>query len=172
VATVTEIAGTIGLTSISGDVGKAIEIGQWANGEGFARWEHAFILLPAGMILEAEPGGARIVPLHYTDVYWCRNIRLILGSGEADPALLNDTAEGMKGIGYSFLDYAALSAYRLHLWTPGLKAYIGNTKHEICSQLDDDFYLRLGAHIFDDGRWPGYVTPASLYRRDLELAAA
>lgn len=66
--------GTIGLTLIEGIVGDLIEAGQFLNGEGLTRNEHAFTLLPGGMILEAEPGGARIVPYHYgTNVYWCRN---------------------------------------------------------------------------------------------------
>jgi hypothetical protein len=66
--------GTMGLTPIAGEVGRLIRLGQKLNGNGFSTWEHAFILLPGDQILEAEPGGARIVPLHYDDVYWCQGI--------------------------------------------------------------------------------------------------
>lgn len=164
------LPGTIGLTPISGRVGKLIEFGQFLNGEGFQEWEHAFVLLPGNNILEAEPGGARIVPLVYTNVYWCENIwRLV---AHVDPAVITTVAEHMKGIPYSALDYFALAAHRLHIPVPGLKQYIVESAHEICSQLADDFYQRLRAQIFDDGRWAGFVTPASLYRRDLELQSA
>lgn len=162
--------GTIGLTTISGEVGRLIRLGQWLNNEGFERWEHAFVLLPGGNVLEAEPGGARIVPLVYTDVYWCNNIRKLLPvePGTA-PDLLNEVAKPFRGVGYSALDYFALALHHFHVNPPGLKAFIENDHRLICSQLADEFYLRLGAHIFDDGRWAGFVTPASLFRRDLEL---
>lgn len=161
--------GTIGLTQISGEVGRGIEFGQWLNGEGFERWEHAFVLLPGDLILEAEPGGARIVPLHYSDVYWCRGLyRLLPPKTPAQDAALNQVAQQFKGVPYSFLDYGALAAHRLHIPVPGLRDFIKDSGHEICSQMADDFYLRLGAHIFTD-RWTGDVTPASLYNRDQEL---
>lgn len=162
--------GTIGLASISGNVGKGIEIGEWLNGEGFHEWEHAFVLLPGNKILEAEPGGAKIQDgVNYAPIYWCNNIYKLLKTPPTD-LILNNTADDLKGIPYSFADYAALSMHRLHLPAPGLKKFIQTSKHEICSQLADDFYWRLGVQIFDDKRWPGYVTPASLYNRDLELA--
>lgn len=159
--------GMIGLTQISGEVGKGIEFGQWLNGEGFQKWEHAFVLLPGDLILEAEPGGARIVPLHYSDVYWCRGIYELLPQ-PPNQQQLGIIAAQFKGVPYSFLDYEALAAHRLHIPVPGLRDFIKDSGHEICSQMADDFYLRLGAHIFTD-RWTGDVTPASLYNRDQEL---
>lgn len=161
-------AGMIGLTRISGDVGRGIEFGQWLNGEGFHAWEHAFLLLPYGNILEAEPGGAVIRPLHYDDVYWCTGIDK-LPHPSVTSALVQGVAEHLKGVPYSFLDYAALAAHRLHIPGPYLRDFIATQQHMICSQLVDFAYELLGVQIFDDGRWPGYVTPASLYNRDLEL---
>lgn len=165
--------GMIGLTQISGNVGKMIELGQLLNGEGFENWEHAFVLLPGNQILEAEPGGALVRELHYDDVYWCTNIYKLIPAGlialRTFDTILNNTVEELKGIPYSFLDYAALAAHRLHVPAPHLRKYIQTSHHEICSQLADDFYWRLGVQIFTDGRWPGDVTPASLFRRDLEL---
>lgn len=160
--------GTIGLTQISGDVGKAIRVGQFLNGEGFSDWEHAFVVLPGGLILEAEPGGARIVPLHYSNVYWCEGIFKLLPP-TTNATEISHVAESMRDIPYSFLDYAALATHRLHIPAPYLRTYISSTGHMICSQLADEFCLRLGAHVFTDKRWPGDVTPASLYMRDLQL---
>lgn len=161
--------GTIGLTQISGAVGKGIEFGQWLNGEGFERWEHAFVLLPGDLILEAEPGGARIVPMHYSDVYWCRGLYTLLPQ-PPNQQQLGIIAAQFQGVPYSFLDYEALAAHRLHIPAPGLRDFIKDSGHEICSQMADDFYLRLGAHIFTDDRWTGDVTPASLYNRDQALS--
>ena len=160
--------GMIGLTRISGSVGKLIEVGQWLNGEGFQDWEHAFVALPGGLIIEAEPGGARIVPLTYPNVYWCTGIYKLLAPGTTNIEI-DHVAEGLKGVPYSFADYAALAAHRLHVPAPLLKSFIASSGHMICSQLCDEFYFRLGAHVFFDNRWPGDVTPASLYKRDLQL---
>lgn len=163
----------IGLTQISGNTGKAIAVGQWLNGEGFRQWEHAFVCLPGNQILEAEPGGAVIRDYPYgDDVYWCLGLYKLLPVLGRQPGLQELAASQLKGIPYSFADYAALAAHRLRIPAPHLKQFIQDSGHQICSQLADTFYLRLGAHLFDDGRWPGYVTPASLFNRDLQLLAA
>jgi hypothetical protein len=165
------VPGTIGLTQISGRVGSAIQVGEWLNGEGFHVWEHAFVALPGNKVLEAEPGGAVIVDMHYTHVYWCDAIyNASPGIKNASPVLLAQTAEHLKGVPYSFADYAALAAHRLHIPAPGLRDFIADNGHMICSQLADEFYLRLGAHIFTDDRWAGDVTPASLFNRNEQLS--
>lgn len=158
----------IGLTQISGGVGKAIRFGQWLNGEGFEEWEHAFVYLPGGLVLEAEPGGAVVRPLHYSDVYWCTGLDKLIHPS-VGPNEISRVAESLKGVPYSGLDYAALALRRFHIPAPHLRKYIADTGHMICSQLADEFYLRLGAHIFSDNRWSGDVTPAGLYNRDLQL---
>jgi hypothetical protein len=163
--------GLIGLTQVVGGVGIGIEIGQFLNGEGFRKWEHAFVTLPGGLILEAEPGGARIVPFHYTDVYWCHGLYKLLPPNTTDTEIAH-VGESLKGVQYSFLDYDALFVHRLHIPVPGLQKYIADSGHQICSQMADEFYLRLRVHLFLDGRWPGYVTPMSLYNRDQELVRA
>jgi hypothetical protein len=166
----------IGLAQSGGDVGKLIQLGQWLNGDGFSTWEHAFVLLPDNKILEAEPGGAVIVPQHHDEVYWCRGIYgKILPPNFKWPVAwptLDTLAGQLKGTPYSFADYAALTAHRLHVPAPGLQEFIANSGHEICSQLADDYYSKLGGHIFTDKRWPGYVTPGMLWKRDLELRRA
>jgi hypothetical protein len=162
-------AGLIGLVPIAGDVGKLIEFGQWLNGDGFRKFEHAFVTLPGGLIIEAEPGGAVIVPLHYTGVYWCNGLYKLLPPNTTDTEIAH-IGETLRGVPYSALDYFALVQHRLHLPEFGLQHFIGDSGHMICSQLADEFYLRLRAHIFLDGRWPGYVDPMALYNRDVELS--
>src|SRR6476620_2321336 len=69
--------GDIGLVRISGAGGRIIRSLQWADGCGYEDYEHALGVVendPAGdtgpVIVEAEPGGAVKVPLHYTGVRW------------------------------------------------------------------------------------------------------
>ncbi|WP_255946580.1 hypothetical protein [Streptomyces odontomachi] len=153
--------GDIGLTSITGPVGLLIKVGQWLNGDGFGAYQHAFVVLPEGRLIEAMPGGAVIAEVSEYDG------RDVLYVSPAD--LTHDQrtaicacAKKYQDIPYSFLDYLALAAHRFHLPVPRLRRYIESTGHMICSQLADRAYLDAGVHLFDDGRWPGYVTPMAL----------
>ncbi|MFG2289568.1 hypothetical protein ACGFOU_26290 [Streptomyces sp. NPDC048595] len=154
--------GDIGLTHISGVTGRLIRFGQWINGDGFADYQHAFLVLPDERLLEAQPGGSRIRPLaDYADtdvLYVCPK-----GLTEQQRAGICAAASRYVGVPYSFLDYLAIATHRLRMPVPGLRRYIASTRHMICSQLVDQCYLDAGVHLFADGRWPGYVTPMALY---------
>jgi hypothetical protein len=165
------LPGTIGLTQISGNVGKLIEIGQWLNGDGFKDWEHAFLLGPGGRILEAEPGGARVGNVsEYSSIYWCTSIAKLTNAKTLTAVWAG--AQKYTGVGYSFADYFALAAHRLDIPGPALKNYIASSGHLICSQLCDQAYMDQGVHLFTDNRWPGYVTPEDLYNLDQALVKA
>jgi len=153
--------GDIGLCRINGPVGWLIRVGQWLNGDGFRDYEHAFIVLDGGRLIEAQPGGARIVPL---STYDDRKVTYVAPAELTDEqrVLICAAAERYEGVPYSFLDYAALAAHRFHLPVPWLRRYIASTKHMLCSQLDDQAYRDAGTELFSDGRWPGYVTPAAI----------
>lgn len=152
-------AGDIGLTNISGNVGTLIRIGQLLNGNGFSEFEHAFVDLGDGTIIEAMPGGARHIenwhPVERTAYLLCPPRH---GGAVAAAAL------AYVKVPYSPADYFALAAHRLHIPAPGLKRYIQDSKHMICSQLADQAATDGGWHIFQDGRWPGYVTPGALWQ--------
>jgi hypothetical protein len=163
--------GTIGLTQIHGDVGFGIRVGQWLLGDGFANYQHAFLLidgpkLPNGSIIEAEPGGARVGnAVEYEDIYWCQNIAAKYG------VKLNDVvweARKYLGVPYSFLDYLAIAQRRLHLPTLGFRSYVASTGHMICSQLCARAYYDAGTPLYP--YWTGYVTPLDLYNLDRSLA--
>ena len=157
-------AGDIGLVVMRGDLGRVIRVGQWLDGDGFENYEHAFVSLGDGSVVEAEPGGARRDPLaKYAafDVTWLR-------CPPRYGAAVAEAAFHLIGTPYSFLDYAALATHRLHVPAPGLRGYISDTGHLICSQLADEAARRGGWHLFDDGRWPGYVTPGALFKRARE----
>jgi hypothetical protein len=154
------------MVTMPGAVGKAIRLGQWLNGDGFANYQHAYVVvgavksLPGVRIIEAMPGGALLSPLSRYDGFNPVYLRCPDELREA----VADFGITARGVPYSFLDYAALAAHRFHLPVPGLESYIRSTGHEICSQLADAIAETGGWHLFDDGRWPGYVTPLDLYK--------
>jgi hypothetical protein len=149
-----------------GDAGELIRIGQYLNGSGFKNFEHAEVLVTRNQTMGAYPGGAKLedlAPLDYQQGWlWSSDaIGVHLTAKQRDAVV--STALALKGIGYSPTDYFALAAHRLDL--PGaslLKNYVSSTNHMICSQLVDYCYLMAGVHLFNDGRWPGYVTPEDL----------
>jgi hypothetical protein len=160
---VTPLPGDFCVLPISGQVGKLISFGEWLDGSGFGNYDHAEIYVGNGQTMGAYPGkeGAHLVPLPANQDGWLwstGHIRL----SDAERGNIVANAMACQGIQYSALDYFALAAHRLHIPAPFLKTYIGSTKHLICSQLCDLCYDNAGVHLFNDERWPGYVTPADL----------
>src|SRR5690349_23808429 len=110
--------GDFGLVSIEGGVGMLIRIGQWLNGDGFRNYEHAFVYLGDGKLIEAQPGGAQIDDLAK---YAGREIAWSTGLVELSEAQRTGiVADAMKLVGtpYSFLDYLAIFLYRIHIRHP------------------------------------------------------
>lgn len=159
---------------ISGTVGKLISFGEWLDGSGFTHYDHAEIYIghpdndgPFGYTIGAYPGGAARLPLSCSpaflpDSLWSSG-HISLTSAQRND--ICNLAYDVLGTPYSFLDYFAIAAHRLHLPVPLLRDYIKSTKHMICSQLVDYVYMEAGVHLFNDGRWQGYVTPADLALR-------
>lgn len=174
---------------VSGAGGWAIRLGERLNGDAFTQYQHAEVYVgnaddikaaavrhlasnaltlpgpaPYGWTLSAYPGGARLVPLdcppeELPGSLWSSGA---FGLSDDQRQRIIGASLSLVGTPYSFLDYAALSMHRLHIPAPGLKGFIADTGHLICSQLCDEVYLRAGVHLFNDGRWSGYVTPADL----------
>jgi hypothetical protein len=153
---------------IAGAAGKLISIGEWLDGDGFGTYDHAEIFVggadanaPLGYTMGAYPGGATLVPVPANQEGWLWSSGHISLTDD-ERAKICSLALACKGIPYSSLDYFALAAHRLHIPAPYLKSYVASSKHLICSQLVDLCYCDAGVHLFNDGRWPGYVTPADL----------
>ena len=172
---------------VSGAGGKLIRFGERLNGDAFTQYQHAEVYigtsLPAtipvlpgkplplvpvaskyGWTLSAYPGGARLMPLdcppeELPGALWSSDA---FGLTPQQRSGIVAASFSVLGTPYSFIDYAALSAHRLHIPAPGLQSFIADTGHLICSQLCDEVHYRAGVHLFDDWRWPGYVTPADL----------
>lgn len=149
-----------GLVRIPGAGGRIIRALQFANGDGYADLEHAFLVLDNETQLEAQPGGAIISPrskyAHSEVVYSSWPLT------DEQRTNIVTRARPLEGVGYADLDYVALTAHRLHIPAPGLRRLIANSKRLICSQLVDRAYLLGGVQLFDDGRWEGYVSPGML----------
>lgn len=157
---------------VHGDTGRLIALGElmlkrlaeekYPDSDAI-EYQHAGLYLgetaQGSMIIEAEPGGARIRALHYSpaSILWSH---LDLTNDQREKITV--AACGFKGVDYSFLDYAAIAAHGTGIWVPGLRDYIQSTGHMICSQLVDRCYQAADVQLFADHRWNGYVTPMDL----------
>jgi hypothetical protein len=162
------VTSTGGLGGLAIGVMESAVMNDWKPAP--TKWRHAGVYLGNGMVLQAEPGGATIGPRspNPADV-WSTGVRPLTGPQRA---LVPSLAESFRGVGYSWLDYAALGAHHGHIpdlpvWPEGdhlvtLRDFIKSTHHWMCSALVDNFRLRLGDHLFSDGRWEGYVMPWDL----------
>lgn len=192
--------GSFGLAVIRGNAGPLIAVGEALLGSG-SRYEHAFVVLDNGEVLEAEPGGAVISPLQrYVDrsgvggdVVFCdAPVRKWMADAEARGYFLSDwgpTEAALRqrivtsarklgptkdhpGIGYSFLDYLSLALAHWHIRPGFVKRYIASNRHAICSQLVDLVMQRAGIQLYNDGRLPGDVTPGDLDRYRIDALEA
>lgn len=155
------LPGDFALTKISGITGTAIAAGQWLIGDA-APVQHAMIYTGMGMVVQAMPGGAELIPLAdaaepvvwstgRVPVTWSQRARMVRES------------HALVGTPYSFLDYASIAMATYRIRPAWVADFIADTGHLICSQLVDEVYLRAGVHLFDDGRLPGDVTPGDLW---------
>jgi hypothetical protein len=121
-------------------------------------------------IVQAEPNGAVEVEWYWGHCPHLWSTKILPSCATAALAALGYAGYDLKGnkvepgVGYAYLDYVAIAAHRysLHPIDNILRSRIASNKHMICSQLVDQCRLAAGSHLFADGRWPGYVTPASL----------
>lgn len=154
--------GDFGLVSITGGVGKLIRFGQWLNGDGFFDYEHAFIYIGEGKIVEAMPGGALLSDLSEYDgrsIMWSTGL---IPLTDEQRNVIVQKALSQVGTPYSFLDYLAIALYRLHIKHPGIAKRVEDSKHLICSQLVAVDYDAAGMPVSD--REPYLVTPGKLLK--------
>lgn len=155
--------GTIGLSMIGGTVGKLINIGQALHGDP-SGWTHAFVVIDEERVLQAETEGSRYGSLDF--YLQPGNAVFLPGWPNVTNVSVSDmatVAESLIGIPYGFTDYLSLAALTFGLNLPLTRKRITSKGTMICSQLVDEFFLRLGIHLFDDGRLPMDVTPGDLH---------
>lgn len=162
--------GDFEVVPIGGPGGRLIHLGEVLNGSGFGDYEHARLYLGDRTCVQAEPGGATIVPIDFNDhglwstAHFSGVLTEFQRASIVQAGRLCGPHNGQPGVGYSSTDYLALGAQRLHLGlvVPFLDRYVASSGHMICSQLVDWCYLQAGVHLFDDKRKPGHVTPEDL----------
>lgn len=170
---------------ISGRVGWGIQLGQWLDGDKWQPYDHAEIFVgqadqagPYGYTVSAYPDNGKdgrtgrrplpCPPAQLPGSLWSSGIITLT---DAERSAITGWAMEHQGVGYSFLDYAALTAHGAHLDLPWLQSFIASSKRMICSQFVDADYATAGVHLFQDGRWPGFVKPADLAQLLQELMA-
>lgn len=160
-------AGTIGLTHVAGLLHPAIRLGQALAGD-WSQWTHAFVVIDQDQMFEARPGGARLVNL---DTYLADRIAdgvpvfWLYGWPKASTWQIDDlaaTARTLVGTPYGWADYACLALLGAGLKPKWLRKRVADSGRLICSQAVDELWLRVGVHLFDDGREAGDVTPGDL----------
>lgn len=155
-------AGDIGFGPIAGRIGRWVSFGQWAIGDE-SRFQHTWLCLGGGLLIEAMPSGARIVSLGAD--------RLTAGHAYVRPALTavqrsqiepiaREHHEGRK---YGFSDYLWIAMWHQGFQPGWFERYIQGNGREICSQLVVQILhdLEPSFSIFWD-RYPQLVTPGSL----------
>lgn len=189
------LPGDFCIVPIPGGAGLGIEAGQWllALLRGWPRarvrrmrpYDHAEIYIgqpdaegPHGYTIGAYPGndkpgrsGRRALPCPPAELpgaLWSSGL-IPLTPAQRDGIVA--WAQAHARVPYSLIGYLAIAAHGLRIPLPGLREYIAGTGHMLCSQFTDADYAANGVHLFEDGRWPGFVDPLDLADLLLALAA-
>jgi len=157
----TPLPGDFGLTKVRGIAGAFINFGQWFVGD-FAPVQHALVYVGNGMVVQAMPSGAELIPLSEASpvVKWSSGL-IPLKSYQR--LMICTEAYCLVGTPYSFLDYVSIALERLGVRPKLIRDYVASTGHLICSQLVELVYERAGVDLLP-GTFPGDVTPGDLYR--------
>lgn len=158
--TYTPKPGDFFLSQIDGTGGFFIRLAQLFAGDA-SRYTHAGIVLDDGTVIQAQPGGATIVPLEEILV----KRPLAFSDYDLDDItreFIVMAARNKEGVPYSFLDYLTLGLLALGLQPKRIRKFVHERSHMICSQLVDKVYNEAGVQLFDDGRNSGDVTPGDL----------
>lgn len=150
--------GDVGFSTIRGAAGIIPYIGQ-AFLKDACRYTHVYIHIGGSHVLEAMPGGARIVWGADRPGPWFR-----LPLTNAQRIQIQHDGETLKNVPYGYMNYPAL-AWHEREWIGDklLRSYVSGSKRLICSQLVDKLLCQVGYHVFNDGRWPQDVTPGDLF---------
>lgn len=151
--------GSFGVTATGGFIGWVIR--KFTR----SRVNHAFIVGPGGLIVEANPSGAAFG--HISQYPKARyNLHTVLPDETREKiwqtALGFAQANNGKGVGYGWLDIVAITLKRFHISIGWVDLRIQRQDRLICSQLVDLAYERAGVHLFDDNRLSQNVRPVDL----------
>jgi uncharacterized protein YycO len=153
--------GDYGVVKTNGIIGKLIRVGT------ASRWNHAFIYIGSGTIVEANPTGVAISPSSkYPSIAWNHHDSI-------DDAVREEIVQtALKEVGkpYAFLDIAALffRIVGLRFIRPNVFwKKIANTQSWFCSELVAYSYRTVGLPIInkkDDLVTPGDLAEVLVYK--------
>lgn len=121
---------------------------------------HAAVYVGDGMIVEAQPGGAKKSPVtEYPNAIWSH-----MHLSHFQRVGIAIRAENMIGTPYSFLDIFVQALVRIFGWhAPGWAIKrLSSPKRLQCAQLVDYCYQKNDIELFPDGRPNGLVSPGDL----------
>ena len=155
------IAGDYGVVQTNGPIGFLIQLGT------MTKYNHAFIYIGNGQIIEATPRhGVIVSPVtNYENIAWNQH------EVKTDEQRAGIVAEAKTHLGasYNFLDYFAIimriARFNAPFW---LTRHIAASKSEICSELVAQVYRKC-SFIVDGEREDFYVTPSDLAYRLLYI---
>ena len=149
--------GDYGVVKTNGVVAKFIRIGT------LSRWNHVFIYIGDGLIVEARPTG---VTISKDDLYpiMAYNQHEIDLDDEKRKAIV-DFAKAQVGKPYGFIDIAVifLRMLGLRIPFPNFWAKLAKRQGFICSELVAEAYLKAGFKLIN--KHSSIVTPGDLAER-------
>jgi len=149
--------GSYGVVKSTGIFARLIQIGT------ISRWNHAFIYIGDGKIVEANPRGVEVSPLSkYSLVAWNKHESMTDWEGKA----VADYALKQVGKPYNFLLIGNLLLRIIFLKALArthLLYKMAQNDGYICSELVAESYAEAGLHIADKA--PDLVTPGDLAER-------
>jgi cell wall-associated NlpC family hydrolase len=153
--------GDFGLTKISGLAGAFVSAGQWFVGD-FAPVQHALVYIGNGMVVQAMPSGAEVIPLAEARpvVKWSTGL---IDLTEEERFNICVEALLLEHTPYSFLDYLSIALTRLGMHSKLIRDRVQGSGHLICSQLVVEAYRRAGVELFGPDTFPGDYTPGDLW---------
>jgi hypothetical protein len=148
--------GDYGIVKTNGIIGRLIRIGTTS------RWNHAFIYVGEGVIVEANPTGVALSPVaKYPRIAWNHHEELT----DEQRKIIVDTAVDQVGLPYDFMDIVALLLRIFGLKVPIYKLFkvLARRKSWFCSELVTHCYNKANLKLINS---PEYlVTPGDLAER-------
>jgi hypothetical protein len=153
----TPIPGDFGVQRSNNLAGRVIRVATRSH------FNHAFVVIEDGMVVEAQPGGAVIAALGDRTgvVYSTGSVDL----HDSDRTIICRAAKALVGTPYGWLDIASIGLLQYGVRLKPVRDRVLRRDELICSQLVDTAYAIAGVHLFQDGRLPLDVTPGDLAKR-------
>ncbi len=132
---------------------------------------HAFVYVGDGLIVEAQPHGARMVTWagRYPHAIWSTGVPALSPTPQQRVAIAKAARalappERVPGLPYNFVDVVDIGLADIfgHHVPEAVKNRLRDPADEFCSQLVDVTRLAGGFHLFKDKRLPGAVPPSDL----------